>query len=73
MTTKLCPVRGCGCLIRARAVLCSECYKRLPHDTQRAGFYGAWVGWPADQLAEAVAYLNVLPPLPTKSEERVYG
>jgi len=67
MRTKPCPVRGCGALIRAEYALCSECWRRLPHYVQRAGFFSEGTCWLKETYEEALAYLNKQPPLPTHS------
>lgn len=69
-TTKPCPTRGCGALIRADAVVCSECWRRLPHDMQRAAFFREPAAWAAQFYSEAMAYLNWLPPLPSHQDAR---
>lgn len=67
MAAKPCPVTGCGALIRAKAVMCSEDWARLPYEMQQNVYYFARRQGKEELYLEAVAYLNALGPLPART------
>lgn len=68
MAAKPCPVTGCGALIRAKAVMCSEDWARLPYEMQQQVYWFARSqAGNEDLYLEAIAYLNTLGPLPART------